>query len=86
MGEETQSNPEAEASPKKGGKGKFVLLIGAVFIAVGCFIAHRPLVKPTVKTGDAAIDWQFTSSAQQTSLSKLWQKGPVVVIWLRHFG
>ena len=89
-----QSSDTPEATPeapknevRKKPKGKYIILLGFLFLAVGCFMAYRPDVKPTVLVKDNAIDWKFSmNDAEKSSLSALWKKGPLVVIWLRHFG
>jgi len=83
-----QTNKDSESTtPKKKPKGKYILLIGVLLIGAGCFMAYRPEVKPTVSIKDTAIDWEFpTSDTEKSSLSALWKKGPLVIIWLRHFG
>lgn len=92
MDDQSASTPEASPeapneAPKKNPKGKYVLLVGLVLLMAGCFMAYRPEVKPTVVVKDAALDWEFpVNETEKSSLSALWKKGPLVVIWLRHFG
>ncbi|MDF1664122.1 MAG: hypothetical protein P1V97_20305 [Planctomycetota bacterium] len=92
MDDQSSKTPEAASeaqkeAPAKKPKGKYVLLVGLIFLMAGCFMAYRPDVKPTVVVKDRAIDWEFpVSETEKSSLSALWKKGPLVVIWLRHFG
>lgn len=92
MDDQSENAPEATTeapseAPQSKPKGKYILLVGFVLLMAGCFMAYRPDVKPTVVIKDTAIDWEFpVNETEKSSLSALWKKGPLVVIWLRHFG
>jgi hypothetical protein len=87
MKQEETPAKDPNQTPQKSPKGKYILLVGLLLIGVGCFAAYRPNINPTVKVGDKAIDWQFSlSDTEESSLAKLWKQGPIVVIWLRHYG
>ena len=41
----------------------------------------------TVSVGSVAPDFVYTSTqGGQKHLAQLWAEGPVLVLWLRHFG
>ena len=41
----------------------------------------------TLTTGSSAPDFLYTTAqGESRRLSELWQAGPALVLWLRHFG
>lgn len=81
----------APAPPRKRSLLRRLLLVVPVAIA-GLVAAtlvgsRRPTVEPTVRVGDQAPDWAFTTAeGASVALSSLWSQAPLVVIWLRHYG
>ena len=87
-------DPQTDPSPSQPRKRPLLRrLLVLIPVAIGGLLtavwigSRRPTVEPTVGAGDQAPDWTFTSADDSSvQLSSLWAQGPLVIIWLRHYG
>lgn len=86
--------PQADSAPSQPRRKPLLRrLLLVIPVAIGGLLAagwigsRRPTVEPTVTAGDQAPDWAFTGADDASvQLSSLWAQGPLVIIWLRHYG